>query len=101
MRRPFVVIVYFHGFRGVFRSSPGLSRKDAGLMSAKYVRNGSGASSGSAAPSPLYPTPTVATNGDAGATGAKPSPLVEDAHAGIPLGLSKLDREDLEVGKSC
>lgn len=57
----------------------------------------SGASLSSAAPSPLYPN-TNATNGDAGAAGDRPGPLARDGSAGIPLGLSKLDREDLEVG---
>eukprot|EP00903_Cladosiphon_okamuranus_P015600 g14405.t1 len=75
------------------RSSPGLSRKEAGLVS---VKGGSGASSSSAAPSPLNPKST-ATNDDAGATGGQAGPLAGDGHAGIPLGLSKLDREGLEL----
>lgn len=96
-----VVKFHYHCLYDVIRSSPGLSRKDAGLMTVKDARNGGGASSTSGTPSPLYPNSTT-TTGDAGATasatGDKPNLLVGDVHEGIPLGLSKLDRDDLEVG---
>lgn len=83
----------------IARSSPGLPRKDAGLMNVKGHDNGSGsgASSGSAAGSPLYPT-NSGTNGDAGAVAGEPNPFMDDGSTGIPLGLSRLGREDLEVG---
>lgn len=92
MRRRFAIPI--EGFRSTSRSSPGLSRKEIGIMSAQ---GGDGAPSGSMAPSPLYPN-TNAKNGDAGGIGDKPGPLEGDGHEGIPLGLSKLAREELEVG---
>ncbi len=86
------------------RSSPGLSRKDAGLENVKGSgsRNGRGASSGSATPAPLYPTTNDGGGGsevEAAAIGRGANPIMGDGSEGIPLGLSKLGREDLEVGK--
>lgn len=66
-------------------------------------RNGRGASSGSAAPAPVHPAANVGdggANGEAAAVRRGGNPIMSDGSEGIPLGLSKLGREDLEVGKS-
>lgn len=60
-------------------------------------KGGNGASSGFANPLPLFPNSAEAS-GDAGATGDKSSLLVRGLGAAIPVGLSKLDREGLQVG---
>ncbi|CAN0091629.1 unnamed protein product, partial [Ectocarpus fasciculatus] len=78
------------------KSSPGLSRKEAALENS----NNSNYSSGAVVP--LYPATTAVTANDGvdgcgGSGGGEANGLLEDHGADIPLGLSKLDREDLEV----
>jgi len=69
-------------------------------VKASGSRNGRGTSSGSAAPAPLNPATNGGgggTNVEVGAIGGGANPIMADGSEGIPLGLSKLGREDLEV----